>query len=171
MTRQEGMVMISAKQILAQRKESSSAWGSPGISILADFHEQHALAWKLSLPEQDVGLDAHWRALPIYFFYGSLILPGVESCNQEELASFVLLKTIFPWVALLLACCCCCCCQKRNKAVGWSLLGELALSSRYNPYLCPSLPKRRVDSALGMSVGAVLPPALHPLCRSSQILP
>ena len=45
--------------------ESSSAQGGPGISILGDFHEQHALTLKLSLPEQEVGLYAHWRALPI----------------------------------------------------------------------------------------------------------
>lgn len=50
------------------------------------------------------------------FFYESLILP-LESCSEEELAAFELLKTIFPWVALPLACCCCCYCQRRNKGV------------------------------------------------------
>lgn len=51
------------------------------------------------------------------FLYESLILPRVESCREEELAAFELLKTIFSWVALPLACCCCCCCQRRNKGV------------------------------------------------------
>lgn len=52
------------------------------------------------------------------FFYESLILPCVESCSEEELAAFELLKTIFPWVALPQACCCYCYCQRRNKGVG-----------------------------------------------------
>lgn len=107
------------------------------------------------------------------FLYESLILSCEESCAEEELAAFELLKTIFPWVALPLACCCCCYCQRRSKReFGWLLLRELALSSRCNPCLCPSLPNRRRDPALRMSLGAVSPLPLPPLwARSSQILP
>lgn len=106
------------------------------------------------------------------FFYESLILPHVESCGEEELAAFELLKTIFPWVALPLACCCCYYCQRRSMGVWVASVRELALSSRYNPHLLPSLPNRRRDPALRMTVGVVSPLSLPPLWgRSSYILP
>lgn len=63
-TRRNGHDLQQSKFWLGIR-ESSSAQGGPGTSILGDFHEQRALTLKLSLPEEKVGLYAHRRALPI----------------------------------------------------------------------------------------------------------